>query len=278
LAGEFSGLLAATDSLGMETIDLPGAGTEVRVFFNEHEQAVELRSELAGLFERFGLDPDEVAVSIDVVKDGRWVEKYQEGLKPLALGGRFVVFPSKPEPGYEDREPIMLVPGRAFGTGEHQTTSLCAEGLEKSVGEGQAWLDLGTGTGILAVVAARCGAGRVLALDNDPDAVEVAREVTEANGVGSTVTVSLGTAPGPEPGGMDGVVANISAVYLGPNMKNLAAALRPGGILLLSGITTDDLEEIGAAVKDAGCTVIGTETRDEWAMITARAGGRHEDS
>src|SRR5213075_275452 len=92
-----------------------------------------------------------------------------------------------------EREPIVLVPGMAFGTGEHETTRLCAAALERLVVPGSRWLDVGTGTGILAIVAARCGATKVVAVDNDPEAAHVALEVVRRNGLEDSIEVLEGS-------------------------------------------------------------------------------------
>ena len=125
----------------------------------------------------FFITAADTRLTITDVGDEGWVEAWQRSLAPIPLGTRFVVLPHENLPAPASREPIRLIPGMAFGTGEHATTRLCAGVLEDLVVPGSRWLDLGCGTGILAIVAARLGASSVAALDLDPQAAQVAEEV-----------------------------------------------------------------------------------------------------
>jgi ribosomal protein L11 methylase PrmA len=145
------------------------------------------------------------------VEDRDWVAEYQRGLKTLPLGERFVVLPHEdcviPDE-WKNRTPIRLSPGRAFGTGEHPTTRLCARALEEFVQPGSRWLDVGAGSGILSIVAAHLGA-QVDAVEIDPDASRVAEDVLAANPVAEPIrwhTGGIETAPG---SCYDGLVINI---------------------------------------------------------------------
>jgi len=133
------------------------------------------------VLEQCGLDAGRADLQVIEIEDGQWVERHQAALRPFPLGRGFLVDPTGSAVPARERIPIRLVPGRAFGTGEHATTQLCAEQLERHVVPGSHWLDLGCGTGLLSVVASSCGAGQVLALDIDPEAVRVARAVLKDN-------------------------------------------------------------------------------------------------
>lgn len=249
------------DVLGIETraSDPGGDGLHLLAYFPDHDAA---RDDIARL--RAGGVPFEIVE----VEDGRWVERYQAGLRPLPLGERFVVVPGTETPGGTDRTVIRLVPGRAFGTGEHATTRLCAAWLETRVARGQRWLDLGTGSGVLAVVAATLGA-RVLAVDVDPEAVAVAREVAQNNGVGGTVSVREASVEAWNGPPADGVVANISERFFLTNAPAIAAVLRSGGCLVASGFLAEDEDAVVTAISEAGLMVVDRSAEGEWRSAVA---------
>ena len=219
-----------------------------------------------------GVDRDRFEVRRDVVEDGRWVERYVEGLRPFALGRRFAILPGTDGlPGaLAGRVGLRLVPGRAFGTGEHATTRLCAGALEDVVRPRSRWIDVGCGTGVLAIVARHCGAAEALALDTDAEAVAVARDVLRANGI-SSVRVVVGSLGTVRPGSWDGVVANVSANFARSEARAIATALRPGGRAIISGFLDEDVAEIEARARAAGLRPVGRRTDGEWRAIVAVA-------
>jgi ribosomal protein L11 methyltransferase len=172
--------------------------------------------------------------------------------------------------GFQERSPILLVPGRAFGTGEHGTTRLAVEALEQHVTPGSAWLDLGTGTGLLALVARHLGAGRVIARDNDPDAVEVAREVLRANGSAHGVELRQGSMEELAAASFDGIVANIVAPFFLAHAAEVAALLRPGGLLLATGLLAEEEGKVGSALERAGLRLESRESVPPWVLLLAR--------
>jgi ribosomal protein L11 methyltransferase len=182
------------------------------------------------------------------------------------------VVPGTTPPASSGRDPIFLVPGRAFGTGEHPTTRLCAAALEQWVRPGSRWLDLGTGSGILAVVASRCGASLVEAVDEDADAVEVAAAVVAANGAAGSVRLRVGSADALAGACLDGCVANIATPYFLSRAAEVAGVLGPGGILLCSGLLGADVPAVGEALRRA--SLVPQERRDEgpWSLLVARHG------
>lgn len=209
-----------------------------------------------------------------VVADDHWVERYQASLTPFELGRRFTVWPNGGAPDEpRTRIPLILVPGRAFGTGEHATTQLCVEALEVSVGAGEAWLDLGCGSGVLAMVARHCGAGRVRAIDNDPEAVAVAHEVLAANGMASDVELLCAQAQDRPLGVWDGIVANLETPYFLDAAPQLAKGLRAGGRLLASGLLVEDLDDVASALTAAGLYPTVRQARGEWALLIAERRG-----
>jgi ribosomal protein L11 methyltransferase len=257
-------------SLGVEIVP-SGAGTSVlRIYLGSIEEARDRRGRAGDVLRAHGLTDADARLAIDAVADGQWVERWQASLAPIALGARFVVAPAglPPDPG--GREPIRLTPGMAFGTGEHETTRLCAAGVERLVALGSRWLDLGTGTGLLAVVAARCGAARVLAVDVDPEAVAVASSVVRANGVAEVIEVRCGSIA--ETGGeiFDGIVANIQASFFLASAAAVAGALADRGVLLASGFLEEDVPDVDAALTAVGLRIASRSCDGPWACLALR--------
>ncbi|HSN89642.1 MAG TPA: 50S ribosomal protein L11 methyltransferase [Anaeromyxobacteraceae bacterium] len=209
--------------------------------------------------------------------DVDWSEAWRRGLGPVAAG-RIWVRPSwveaPPPPG---RAEVVLDPGMAFGTGSHPTTALCLEALSEVVASrpGLAVLDVGTGSGLLAIAAARLGAGRAVGSDVDPVALRVARENAEANGA----TVELtDLAPDRIAGAFDLVVANILANTLVELAPAIAGRVAEGGVLFLAGILAPQEEEVRRAYLGAGLEAWpgGDRREGEWSLLALRrppAGG-----
>jgi ribosomal protein L11 methyltransferase len=202
------------------------------------------------------------------VADEDWGEGWKKDFRPLDVG-RVRVRPSwisdPPPPGSVE---VVLDPGMAFGTGGHPTTSLCLAALSDLLAArpGASVLDVGTGSGILAIAARKLGAGRVAATDDDPKAVEVARENAAANGV----ALELALAPaGRIAGTFDLVVANILANTLVALAPEIAGMLAPGGVVLLSGILTAQEGEVRRAYVARGLAPLeGGDRRDgEWSLL-----------
>jgi len=208
------------------------------------------------------------AGAVEPVAEQDWSERWKAGLGPMAVG-RVFVRPSWIEaatpPGMVE---VVLDPGMAFGTGTHPTTSLCLAGLSGllSARPRAAVLDVGTGSGLLAIAAARLGAARVAGNDNDPVAVRVARENAALNGVAPDLNErDVGGQRGP----FDVILANILANTLCELAPAIAAQLAPGGVVLLSGILTPQEEEVRAAYVAAGLRPFpgGDRREGEWSLL-----------
>jgi ribosomal protein L11 methyltransferase len=273
LEEELTGRLAM-HSLGAESNAAgPEETIQLKIYLESPQQAEEVAGHVRKLLLEFGLEAEDCALRVDPVTDGHWVERYQSQLVPFELGSRFTVYPSGKADKMLDKHGIVLVPGQAFGTGEHPTTQLCVEQLECNVRAGQAWCDLGCGTGILSIIARRCGAERVLALDNDPTAVLVAREVMAANGELDAIQLQEGTAMTPHAGLMDGVVVNISAEYLVDAALTISDLLRSSGILIASGFMGENAGRVEAAFNAVGLTTLDQFDREPWAAILMQRNG-----
>jgi len=190
--------------------------------------------------------------------------------------GRIVVVPSwRAHDDAPGDVVVTLDPGMAFGTGQHETTRMCLEALERAVRPGMALLDIGCGSGILSLAAAKLGAGDVLALDLDADCVRVTRDNARANGIDAVVCAaegSLGDAwplATPPDGRFDLVMANIIARVIIELAPSLAAALRPRGRLIASGVIAERERETLDALTAAGLHVEQVRAMGEWRCIEA---------
>lgn len=177
------------------------------------------------------------------VEDQDWVRLTQSQFEPIRIGERIWVVPSWHEAPEPDAVVLELDPGLAFGTGSHPTTRLCMQWLEQNVKAGETVLDYGCGSGILAIVARKLGAGPTLGIDIDPNAVEASRYNAERNRVEASFalpdTASEAT--------YDLVVANILSNPLKLMAAMLCARVRPGGRLILSGVLERQADEVAAA-------------------------------
>ncbi|GIV67235.1 50S ribosomal protein L11 methyltransferase [Caldilinea sp.] len=210
-----------------------------------------------------------------------WAHAWKRFYKPLRVGGRILLKPSweSVEAAPEDIV-IELDPGMAFGTGLHPSTRLCIAALEEHVRPGDAVLDLGTGSGVLAIAAYKLGAASVLATDIDPIAVNVARENALRNGVPLDATPGVTVQAGSVPEGManrfDVIVANILAEVLVKlfdgeySYPPLAEPLKPGGALILAGIIEERAEMVVEAARRHGCTLIDRKQEGDWVALVVR--------
>jgi ribosomal protein L11 methyltransferase len=273
LADEVAGGIAL-GGLGAECAPSERGTTRIRVVLRSPEAARAAERRARRLLASLGLEPAACGLAVERLDDEPWVERFYASLAPMPLGRRFLVDPGEVAAPPEGRVRIALRPGRAFGTGEHPTTRLCAERLEDHVATGQRWLDLGCGTAILSIVASVLGAREVLALDHDPDVIEVAREILAANGAPPGVTVRQGSIEDAPPGRFDGIVANIHAPFFLERAEILASRLAPGGILVASGFLREDLGEIGPALASAGLDEAEIADREPWVAWVGRSGPR----
>jgi ribosomal protein L11 methyltransferase len=221
-------------------------------------------------------EPD-LSPRLEEVVGDAWRDAWKEHFAPFPLTPRITVVP--PWVAYErardDEMLLELEPGRAFGTGLHATTALVAEMLDARAAElaGKEVLDVGTGSGILALVALRYGAARALAIDNDDEVVEVVQENAARNGLADRLTVRAATTASVT-ATYPVVLANIEARVLRPLAPELDRVLAPAGLLILSGVLAAEHDEmvalytsLGRALRHAETRRRGDGTGDDWVAI-----------
>ena len=226
---------------------------------------IEVGVKLAGLLETIG--DLEVRALTD---DEDWQNSWKSHFSLLKLGQNLVIRPSWVD--YEPRENEIVIdldPGLAFGTGYHPTTYTCLEILERLIKPNFAVLDVGTGSGILAVAAAKLGAREVLALDTDPVAVKSAKQNFQRSNLGSQVIAAQGSVPHKLAIDFyyDLVIANISARAISERAESLTPTLKSGGYLIASGIISDQRDTAESGLKNSGFAILEACIKEDWVTL-----------
>lgn len=228
--------------------------------------AVESTERALWHLQAFGLRPVG-PLQVRPVADTDWVEAWKEHYVPQRIG-RLVVVPSwSSEPLEPGEIGIVLDPGMAFGTGLHPTTQGCLRLLQDVEPMPATVLDVGVGSGILAIAALRLGVERATGIDTDPLAVEATLANAERNGLADRLVATVGTLPATPDGTYPLVLANLVAVVLVELAPRLAVHLAPGGTLLASGIIEPKADAVVAAMADAGLVVAGRLDDGEWVTL-----------
>ena len=259
-AGELIGLL--------DDPAVPGAwqdGRTIYLYWPSHQWTADhlarLRQTLRQLTDQGFADADIVVHSLP---DQDWNRQWAQSVKPLRVGKRIVIRPSwEPVEFKADQIEIVLDPKQAFGTGHHATTRLLLEWLEEDIRGGESVFDVGTGSGLLAMVALRLGAARAVGIDHDPDAIECAREYATVNGFGSDLSLECGTMAAACP--HDLVLANLDRRALLDLAQPLAAST--GRTLLVSGLLVEQRDEIVTTFARFGLYPGREREREGWLAI-----------
>ena len=209
-----------------------------------------------------------------VVTQDEWENSWKDFFDVLRVGSRIVVCPT-----WREHSPlagdlvIRLDPGMAFGTGHHPTTRMCLEAIDRILTPGDTVLDLGCGSGILTIAAAKLGAERVVGLEIDANAVGVGQSNADLNGVSHMVDIVHGTLPSPKApiGSFDLVAANISARVIEDLSAHLVRSLAPGGTLLASGIIDKHVPNVVAALESCGAAIDEQFVDGDWVALIASA-------
>ena len=224
-------------------------------------------AELAAGNEAFG----PLLLEFHSVNDSEWKEVWKQYFKPFYASEHLVIKPTwesfDPQP---DDTVIEIDPGMAFGSGTHETTAMCLSLLEQTIVGGEEIIDVGTGSGILAIGAALLGAGHVLAVDIDPNAVKVASENVKNNHVDNLITVKHGNLLDHISAVCDICVANIISDVIISFAKPLKAHIRPGGLFICSGIVSSRADEVKQALCSAEYEIRQKAVKGEWVAFLCR--------
>jgi ribosomal protein L11 methyltransferase len=253
----------------------PAAPVSVRTYLPAGADAEAARERVARALWHLGQLRPVGPLVVRPMREEEWADAWKSHYQTQRVGRRLTIKPSwldyAPAPG---ELIIELDPGMAFGTGLHPTTRLCLQALEDYVAAGMTrLLDLGTGSAILAIGAARLGGPdlRINALDTDPVAVAVAQENVARNGLADVITIAAGSldAATLPPRRYHLIVANILARVIIALAPALAAALEPGGVVITSGILAERGDEVDAALQAAGLRLLERRQEGDWLAIVA---------
>ncbi|WP_068784904.1 50S ribosomal protein L11 methyltransferase [Paenibacillus phocaensis] len=265
--------------------DIPEGEAKISGYFPEgldiDEVIAEVRMRIEEL-KNYEIDPGDAEITVRDVSEDDWANNWKQYFKPLRVSERLTI-----KPTWEDYTPqspreriIELDPGMAFGTGTHPTTSLCLRTLETIIREGDEVIDVGTGSGILAIGACRLGASKVLALDLDPVSVSSATENTRLNGLEDRIQVVesdlLSVLQGEGSSDVEVklpvrvVVANILAEIILLFIEDVYQALESGGYYIASGIYKNKEQAVQEALIAAGFELERTAREEDWVAFVAR--------
>jgi len=238
----------------------------VKAWFQDEAQAISAREALGQLKARAEFDAGSLQVSSGSVRDEVWAESWKSHFHPIRVG-RFVIRPSWEAYAAQPGERVIdLDPGMAFGTGWHETTRLCLRLIEKHY-QGGRGLDVGTGSGILALALGKLGAREVLAVDIDPGALKAARDNVAQNGLSDVVTLKQGDLSQGIKGPFAFVCANILADAIIQLSAPLWPLMAPGGVFVASGIVKDRGEDVVQALGRDGWRLRDQMEEGEWVAL-----------
>jgi ribosomal protein L11 methyltransferase len=261
-------------ALGVVGEEGPGRELRLRAFFppNAENAGVDARLEDYIIALRaLGLPAPRNPV-LSRLAEVDWAAAWRAHFRPLAVGRRLVIVPPWDPTALPERIRIVIDPGRAFGTGHHASTTGCLESLEDLVDRERpaSAIDLGTGSGILAIAAARLGVATVLAVDDDPDALACAATNRDLNGVAGRLRLLQNDAGAVAAAAVSLVLANLLAaahLRLGPAYARYVA---PGGALVLGGILEGEAAAVSRAVAAHGFGPVSIESADGWSTVVLR--------
>jgi ribosomal protein L11 methyltransferase len=241
------------------------------------------RERLRGGLERIracGLEVGSGRISRGKLRRKDWAESWKRHFKPISIGPALLIKPSwskhRPRAG---QAVVVLDPGLSFGTGQHPTTAYCLRQLvaHRRPREAQSVLDIGTGSGILAIAAAKLGFAPVEAFDHDPDAVRIAIANARRNRVSDRTRFSrqdLATLAVSRPGGYSIVCANLTADLLLAERQRILTGLHPQGVLVVAGVLDAEFAPLRAAYEAAGLRLEAARTSRHWRSGTFRAAAK----
>lgn len=268
------GDMSATDPNALED------RVTVKIYISEEDDSPEKRTQIETVLFHLGRLYPIPPPTFHRLKEQDWANAWKAHYRPFRIGSRIWIQPSWLEreettEGSRSENDVVLTldPGMAFGTGLHPTTQMCLQFLEKFVKAGRSVLDVGTGSGILAIAAAKLGAGDVSAFDTDDLAVKTTLENAHINDVGQLITVEQGRLANQPKRRWDVVLVNILAPVIIQLLEedNLMDFVDKDGVLILSGIIEEQLEGVKTAVVNANGTIIEKQTVRDWVCLAVRS-------
>jgi ribosomal protein L11 methyltransferase len=272
LEDTFSGLLWEEGTSGITTIKETPETITLQAYFEEEIDLGNWKDFLENILSDLGYPASSLKeIKLIEVANEDWLKKWKEGYRPVEVGEKFLIVPSwlKSEVTNSSRIMIEIDPGMAFGTGTHETTQLCLRAIERYF-DGVSCLDVGCGTGILAMAASKLyPSSKVFACDNDSEAVMVAGENLEINQSDKLIKLSVGSAKDYQGQEFSLVVANLTADVIAFILDDLILCQAKEGYLVLSGILDTQQEQICEALKAKSQKIVELFAAGEWVAIVS---------
>jgi ribosomal protein L11 methyltransferase len=240
----------------------------IKIYFPDEQWNSKVEKSLSRLITKLNPEFTSSLIQTRHIPNQDWTESWKENFKLFHLTDNIIIKPDWIEyQAQQDEIVVTICPKMAFGTGHHETTQLVMLMLQKYLGEGQRLLDAGTGSGILAILAAQLGVAEITAFDNDPVAIENARENFSLNNIKIEQNIFCGTLNNVEISEYDIIVANIDRNVLLELPEKLIAYIKPGGTLILSGLLSRDEDKILTAYEEFNWQVIEKDQKGAWIVL-----------
>ncbi len=264
-----SAIVAEMGTRGIHEQPLKSGEVLLRAYFDPSTDICRVRRDFQALCRESAVPLAGCATGIEAEKD--WLREWRRRMKPFPVGARWWISPGRDSSRatLQNRIPIWLEPQMAFGSGTHESTQLCLEVLETLPLTGTTVLDIGTGSGILAIAAAKLGAESILACDIDPAAVQVAESNLRRNRVDQRIRLFTGEADALGGRGFDVILANLDGNLIGQKLKDFGQHLKPEGRLVLSGLLGRDATRIrrSARTRNLPLTLLEDLAKGEWRCL-----------
>lgn len=266
------------DYFDINSLDMDYEGAVVKGYLPESEDLLDKIELIKQHVYNFSRDNELEQVTTAEVYEEDWANSWKKYYKPKKIGEKVVVKPTWEEYVPSGEEVVVeLDPGMAFGTGTHETTTMCTRLLEKYVQDNSIVYDIGCGSGILSIIAAKLGAKKAIGVDIDEVAYRVSMSNAEINSVQNIVDIRHGNLMEVIKGKADIVVANIIADIIKILAKDITTFMKPNSKFIASGIILEKIDEVTEALESNGLNVVSIERLGEWAAIVSELGAVDRD-
>lgn len=238
------------------------------VWFEQNDWNEDYRDVIVEEMKQYGVVAE--VTEIGTEEDQNWNAEWEASIDPVIVNERIAIVPEWRLAEVQAPLRLIISPKMSFGTGHHATTRMMCRLVEKYVQPDDEWTDVGTGTGVLAILAARLGARSVLAFDNNEWSIVNARENIQANGCENTVHLSQSDVENMTLPQNDGLAANLYRHLVVPYADKFVSAVKPGGVILVSGILIYDKSEVVQPFVDLGCSIADYLEEGEWCAVAFR--------